>query len=107
VKRKKSASDRHYEYYPLSNDENDPREYASGIYEIESGYTFSEPNIGTYNAVTPPIVTSNMVAAIHSHPDLPDSYDYSKKRFGKYIGEYRWISEKNLPIYLITGNGIL
>jgi hypothetical protein len=28
------------EYYPLSNDENDPREYASGIYVVKSGYTF-------------------------------------------------------------------
>jgi hypothetical protein len=48
-----------------------------------------------------------MAAAIHSHPDLPNSYDYSKKRYGKYIGDYWWISDKNLPLYLITGNGLL
>jgi hypothetical protein len=88
-------------YYELSNNEDNkgnpnkynPREYASVIYENNLGYSFDEPNSGTYNHVEPPSAPSGsiMVAAIHSHPDLgPSTYSFPKRfkiDYGDLIGE--------------------
>jgi len=99
-----------FTYYAISNSKINPREYASAIYVNGSGYSFSSPNVGSRDSVRVPNAPSGytMVAAIHSHPELP-GYDYNNfskyDQFGNYAGDYAWVNSSGLPLYVVTPSG--